>query len=191
MKFLSFLLPGLLVSCAADSPVSKAPPSYVSEAPLPVGWPQPGPYDRVTEKTYPRYRAAFTTQKGQNRAFFKLFGHIKKNGIPMTSPVEMAMDRGESGMEMASMGFLYQSEKVGTTGPAGENLEVRDVPSATVLSYTWQGDNSKTNLAIAKSSLETALADKKRSAKSFRLLGYNGPGTPPAKRTWELQAILK
>lgn len=191
MKILSLLLPALMVSCVAQSEATKGPPSYVSEAPLPAGWPQPGPYDRVSEKSYPLYRAAFTTQKGENLAFFKLFGHIKKNGIPMTSPVEMAMDGGEAGLEMSTMGFLYQSEKVGATGPAGDKLEVRDVPAAKVLSYTWQGVDSKANRAKAKEALETTLADRKLRAGFFRLLGYNGPGTPAARRTWELQAVLK
>ncbi len=180
-----------MISCTAQTEVAKEPPSYVSEAPLPEGWPQPGPYDRVSEKSYPKYRAAFTTQKGETRAFFKLFGHIRKNNIPMTSPVEMAMDGSDTGLEMATMGFLYQSEKVGATGPAGDQLEVRDVTAAKVLSYTWQGVDSKTNIAKAKESLEVELANKKLAAKSFRLLGYNGPGTPREKRTWELQALLK
>lgn len=191
MKFLSFLLPGLLVSCSAQSAAPPVPPSYVSEAPLPEGWPQPGPYDRVSEKSYPKYRAAFTTRKGRSFAFFKLFGHIKKNAIPMTSPVEMAMDGGEQGLEMSTMAFLYQSGKVGATGPAGDQLEVRDVSPAKVLSYTWQGEDSKANIAKAKEALETTLAERKSGAKSFRLLGYNGPGTPSPKRTWELQALLK
>ncbi len=191
MKFLSFLLPGILASCAAQNVVPPVPPSYVSEAPLPEGWPQPGPYDQVSEKSYPKYRAAFTTRKGRSLAFFKLFGHIKKNDIPMTAPVEMEMDSGEQGLEMSTMAFLYQSGKVGVIGPAGNQLEVRDVPAAKVLTYTWQGEDSKANIAKAKEALETALGEKKSGEKTFRLLGYNGPGTPSAKRTWELQALLK
>lgn len=192
MKLFSLLLPAFVVSCTAQSEATKKePPAYVSEAPLPAGWPQPGPYDRVSEKSYPKYRAAFTTQKGESLAFFKLFGHIKKSGIPMTSPVEMAMGSGATGLEMATMGFLYQNEKVGATGPAGEKIEVRDVPAARVFSYTWQGTDSQENVMKAKDLLETALAAKQLGAKSFRLLGYNGPGTPRAKRTWELQALLK
>ena len=52
------------------------------------------------------------------------------------------------------------------------------------------GRNDK-SLKIAKAALETALAEKNLTLKSFRLLGYNGPGTPTKKRTHELQALLK
>jgi hypothetical protein len=34
------------------------------------------------------------------------------------------------------------------------------------------------------------LSKKQLKAKSFRLLGYNGPGTPRKQRTYELQAVL-
>ncbi len=87
--------------------------------------------------------------------------------------------------------FPYQNESVGKTGPDGETLEVRDVPAAKVLSYTWQGADSKANLATAKESLDAALTARKLTPKSYRLLGYNGPSTPRAKKTWELQALLK
>lgn len=181
----------LLAACGTHAEEKNAAPAYVDEAPLPKGWPQPGPYDQVSAKTIPAYRAAFTTRKGETGAFWTLFGHIKKNDIPMTAPVEMAMDSAGENLEMSSMAFLYQSPDVGTAGPDGDKVEVRDVPAAKVLSYTWQGDDSQANLAKAKQALEAALAERKLSAKHYRLLGYNGPGTPRLKRTWELQALLK
>ncbi len=190
MKPLSLLFFAALVSCGAPPETPGSPPAYVDEAPLPVGWPVPGPYDQVSEKSYPAYRAAFTTQAGESLAFWRLFGHIKKHNIPMTAPVEMAMDAGEGVFERSSMAFLYQSGKVGKTGADGDAVEVRDVPAAKVLSYTWQGADSKSNIAKAKEALDGALAIKQRVPKSYRLLGYNGPGTPRAKKTWELQAIL-
>jgi hypothetical protein len=184
-----------LNSCASwadEKPVVPTPaPAYVSEAPLPEGWPAPGPYDKVSTKTMPGYRAAFTTKSAQTMAFWTLFTHIKKNDIPMTSPVEMAMETEESSLEMASMGFLYQNGKVGTAGAAGKNVEVRDVPSQEVLSYTWQGDDTKENVAKAKTAIDAAIAEKKLTLERYRLLGYNGPATPRNKATWELQAILK
>jgi len=180
----------LLASCSASA---ENPPSYRSEAPLPKGWPEPGPYNQVSEKTYPAYRAAFTDGKGQTGAFWRLFGHIKKNDIPMTAPVEMAMEKNEtsSSMSMASMAFLYQDTEVGETGADGKKIEVRDVPAQKVISYTWMGDKNDAAVKTAKDALEKALAEKQLKAKSFRLLGYNGPGTPRSKRTHELQAILK
>ena len=194
MKKKFYPLFALLAACnlqAGDNPEPKAAPAYVDEAPLPQGWPKPGPYDQVSEKTYPAYRAAFTNGKGETSAFWTLFSHIKKNDIPMTAPVEMGMEGADGRLEQSSMAFLYQNGKVGTAGPDGAKVEVRDVPATITLSYTWQGNDSKENISKAKTALEAALEEKKTEAKSFRLLGYNGPGTPRAKRTWELQALLK
>jgi len=152
----------------------EAAPSYRDEASLPKGWPKPGPYNQVSEKTYPAYRAAFTNGKGSTGSFFRLFGHIKRKDIPMTAPVEMAMDEE---MKMNSMAFLYQNTGVGSTGPDGEKIEVRDIPSQKALSYTWMGSRNSKALEKAKAALEKSLAEKKLTAKSFRLLGYNGPST--------------
>lgn len=181
----------MLVSCAShaqDPPAN--PPVYVSEAPLPEGWPTPGPYDQVTRKTLPAYRAAFAKAGGRGGSFWTLFLHIQKNNIPMTSPVEMSMTEKEENLEMASMAFLYQNDKVGTTGASGA-VEVKDVPKADVLSYTWQGPDSKENVTKAKAAIDAALAERKLTLERYRLLGYNGPSTPRNKATWELQALLK
>lgn len=191
MKLLPPFLFALLTACAAVEKDPAAPPAYVSEAPLPKGWPEPGPYNEVTEKSLPAYRAAFTSQPGEGRAFWKLFRHIKKNEIPMTAPVEMPMGPAGDGLSQATMAFLYRTEDVGKTGPAGETIEVRDVPAAKVLSYTWQGRDSEENIGKARAAIDATLARRKLAATSYRLLGYNGPSTPRAKATWELQAILK
>lgn len=183
------LLP-FLSACAQTSLDPAVAPAYVSEAPLPQGWPQPGPYNQVTAKTSPAYRAAFTGGKGQTGSFWTLFMHIKRHDIPMTAPVEMGMQADAGGLRRANMAFLYQSEKVGQTGADGRSVEVRDVPAAKVLSYTWQGRDSAANLATARAALEAELTQRKLTAGAFRLLGYNGPGTPRAKATWELQAVL-
>lgn len=193
MKKKFFPLFALLAACdlnANDNQGTKPVPAYVDEAPLPQGWPKPGPYDQVSKKKYPAYRAAFTNGKGENSAFWTLFSHIKKNDIPMTAPVEMGMESQNGDLQQASMAFLYQNGKVGTTGRDGTKVEVRDVPATTTLSYTWQGNDSKENIIKARTALDAALKEKNTEAKSFRLLGYNGPGTPRAKRTWELQALL-
>jgi hypothetical protein len=191
MKPLAFFLLASLGSCTSPTDTPSAAASYVAEAPLPQGWPQPGPYDQVSLKSYPAYRAAFTQQKGESRAFWKLFSHIRQNKIPMTAPLEMEMDLAKPDGEMASMAFLYQSPAVGKTGPAGNAVQVRDVAATRALSYTWQGPDSKENLTRAKTALETKMAAENIQPESFRLLGYNGPRTPRSKRTWELQALLK
>lgn len=193
MKHLTPLLlaMSLFVSCGSDAqePPANAP-SYVSEAPLPEGWPTPGPYDQVIRKTLPAYRAAFAKAGGRGGSFWTLFLHIRKNNIPMTSPVEMSMTEKEENLEMASMAFLYQNDKVGTAGASGA-VEVKDIPKADVLSYTWQGTDSRENVAKAKAAIDASLAEKKLTLERYRLLGYNGPSTPRNKATWELQALLK
>lgn len=190
MKYLISMLLAALGSCATSQEPA-GPPAFVAEAALPDGWPAPGPYNEVSAKTYPAYRAAFTTGKGQTTAFWRLFMHIKKNDIPMTAPVEVGIEPKDGSMERSGMGFLYQNPQVGAVGATGDNLEVRDVPAAKVLSYTWQGPDSEANLTTAKTALEAALTTKKITPKGYRLLGYNGPGTPKAKATWELQALLE
>ena len=177
-------------ACAQRPEVPATAPAYVSEAPLPRGWPQPGPYNQVSAKRYPAYRAAFTAGKGETGSFWTLFMHIKRNDIPMTAPVEMAVTPSASGLDREGMAFLYQNDQVGQPGAAGRSVEVRDVAAHKVLSYAWQGPDSKANQATARAALEAALAQRKQTATSFRLLGYNGPGTPRAKATWELQAVL-
>lgn len=109
----------------------------------------------------------------------------------MTAPVEMKMVENEETMKMTQMGFLYQNIEVGTTGKDGENVEVKDVPKAKVLSYTWMGARDEAKVKEARAALEKALAEKKLTATGFRILGYNGPMTPRRKQTYELQALLR
>lgn len=179
----------LLVSCS--SPAEDKAPSYKSEASLPKDWPQPGPYNQVAEKEYPAYRAAFTGGEGSNPSFWTLFKHIKSKDIPMTAPVEMKMDEKDGKMKMVTMGFLYQDTTVGTKGKDGEKVDVRDVPKAKVLSYTWMGPRNDKTVATAKAALQKSLTEKNLQAIGFRVLGYNGPMTSRNKRTHELQALLK
>jgi hypothetical protein len=181
-----------LISCTALSEEPAGEPEYVAEAPLPEGWPTPGPYREVVEKSLPAYRAAFTGQQGENLAFWRLFIHIQQNKIPMTAPVEMAVTPEGDAVRRDNMAFLYQNTGVGQTGESGGKIEVRDVAPAKALVYAWQGPDSDENLAAARAALEAALAERKIAAEGtpFRLLGYNGPSTPRAKKTWELIAVL-
>lgn len=170
--------------------VAKAP-VYKEESPLPKGWPQPGPYDQVTRKKYPAYRAAFTTSKSPNGGFRTLFRHIESKGIPMTAPVEMGLDDQKDDLPMERMAFLYQSPDVGKAGADGDAVEVRDLPAMETLSYTWQGGRGKGAVAKARAAIEAELAKQKLKAKSYRLFGYNSPFVPPWRQTHELQAVLE
>lgn len=189
-KFLLSILSLASVCCAQPDDRQAAKPAYVDEAPLPLGWPRPGPYDQVTEKKYPASRAALAKGDGETLTFWTLFAHIKRNDIPMTAPVEKSMVTADGKLRQESMAFLYQSDKVGKPGPDGEKVAVSDIPAIKALSYTWQGIDSEENISKAKAALDGELTARKAKARSFRLLGYNGPGTPREKRTWELQAVL-
>lgn len=186
---IAFSAASLLAEPAAQPAAKKATITYKSEAPLPKGWPTPGPYNQVSEKGYPAYRAAITKNSG-SLAFFTLFGHIKRQDIPMTAPVEMEMAQNGNKFEKVSMAFLYQNTEVGTTGTDGKKIQIQDLPKTKALSYTWMGDDSKANIKLAKTALDAQLKAKNLTATSFRMLGYNGPSTPKKNRTYELQAIL-
>lgn len=188
---MKFLIPLFALLAACSSPAEDQTPSYKSDAELPKGWPQPGPYNEVSEKTYPAYRAAFTGGEGSSPSFWTLFTHIKKKDIPMTAPVEMTMDEKDGKMKMTQMAFLYQDTTVGEKGKDGEKVEVRDIPVAKVLSYTWMGPRNDKTVKIAQDALKKVLTEKKLTATGFRVLGYNGPMTPRKKQTHELQALLK
>jgi len=166
-------------------------PKYVSESPLPKGWPEPGPYNQVTRKNYPAYRAAITASSAPNGGFMRLFKHIKRNNIPMTSPVEMKLDTEDTkSAKMEEMAFLYQSPEVGKTGADGENIEVKDMPALSVISYTWQGGRDNTAVAKARALIDAELTKQNLKAAGYRLFGYNSPFISRSKQTYELQAVI-
>lgn len=183
--------PSKFETASSKSKPSMAEAKYVSESPLPEGWPQPGPFYQVTRKNYPAYRAAITADSNSNGGFWRLFKHIEKNEIPMTSPVEMKMDDADpSGMKMEEMLFLYQSPKVGKTGADGAQIEVKDMPALRTLSYAWQGPRDKAAIARARQAIDAELAKNKLKATGYRIFGYNSPFIPRGKQTFELQAVL-
>jgi len=176
---------------APDNPADAA--RYVAEAPLPKGWPIPGPYGVVVEKQFPAYRAAYTKGRSSTFAFWRLFNHIKRKEIPMTAPVEMGMGirAGRSRkLGMNSMGFLYQHDEVGHRGMDGSKVEVRDMPAMRALSYTWQGRKDGASLNKAKKAIDLVLHQKGWKSADYRVLGYNGPRTPDDKKTWEMLLVL-
>lgn len=172
-------------------PTPAAAPKYLSESPLPKGWPEPGPFNQVVRKKYPAYRAAFTAESSPNGGFRRLFKHISRNKIPMTAPVEMKLD--DSATEtakMEEMAFLYQSPEVGKTGADGELVEVRDAPAIEAMSYAWQGARDDNSTAKARAAIDAELAKQNLKAAGYRLLGYNSPFVPRGRQTHELQALL-
>ena len=177
---------------ASAAPEAAAEARYLSESPLPKGWPEPGPFNQVVRKKYPAYRAAFTPDASPNFGFWRLFNHIKKHEIPMSAPVEMKLDGDTTkSLKMEEMAFLYQSREVGATGGDGARVEVRDVPAQEALSYAWLGPRDDAVLAAARTAIDAELAKQNLKAASYRLLGYNSPFIPKPKQTHELQAVIR
>ena len=79
--------------------------TYFKEADLPEGWPELTKVGEVEVKEYPSYREAVSTK--EEKQFSSLFKHIKKNELPMTSPVEIKYS--DDFDSMTSMAFLYPS----------------------------------------------------------------------------------
>ena len=110
----------------------------------------------------------------------------------MTAPVEMKMGETEDGqLEMVEMAFLYRHTEQGKTGKDGDQVEVLDLPKMEVLNYAWQGSRSDKFVNEAKAQLIAEAKKRNLKTKGFRLLGYNSPMIPNAKKTHELQLILE
>jgi hypothetical protein len=155
------------------------------EAPLPEGFPAPGPVGRVVLKEYPRYRAA--RAEGRN-SFWTLFRHIKKNDVQMTAPVEQTMN---DDMREVDMAFLYEEPDQGVAGMDGK-VRVLDHEPLTVLSIGMRGGRDAEMVQRAKTWIEERLAaEGLKRAGDWRLLGYNSPMVPASKRFWELQLPVR
>jgi hypothetical protein len=151
------------------------------KAPLPEGFPGPGPLGRVVVKDYPRYRAA--RAKGGN-SFWTLFQHIKKNDVQMTAPVETTMS---DEMREIDMAFLYEGPEQGAAGSDGR-VEVLDLEPVTVLSIGLRGRRSRDTFNEARVWIEDYMASEGWcKAGSWRTFGYNSPMVSAARSFWELQ----
>lgn len=172
---------------------------------LPAGYPRPTPPGAIEIKQYPPVRRAEVTMKatpgrGRNVAFWPLFQHISKRGIAMTSPVEMDFDAGLSrategmgeGEKQWQMSFLYRTPDLGETGKAGV-VNVVDRPAVTVLSMGLMGDYWPSDLAGKIAELEAWVKahPEWKATGGARVLAYNGPNIPPARRWGEVQLPIE
>jgi hypothetical protein len=174
-------------------------PSMIREAKLPLGFPPPGPVDRVILKEYPAYRAArVEAADGQKDAagkmFRPLFQHIKKNNIAMTAPVEMTYKSDAAGEEAqpVAMAFLYGSPQTGEVARQGD-VEVIDLPAQKVISVAVRGGYEK-GFAAGLEQLQNWLSqhpDRFEVVGSPRFLGYNSPFVPWFLRIGEVQLPVK
>jgi len=155
------------------------------EASMPAGFPKPGPVDRIVLKEYPRYRAARAQGGG---SFMTLFGHINRNQVAMTTPVEMTMDDGMDAMDMA---FLYGSTDTGRAGRDGA-VEVIDLPPVMVLSLGIRGEPSDEALRLARAAIEARMkAEGLVQNGPWRRLGYNSPMIDNDRRFSEIQVPVR
>ena len=179
------------------------------EAPLPEGFPGPGPVGKVIVKDYPAYREARAKMPeaawGQNRAFNTLFGHIQSKQIPMSAPVEMSFPKDattrptevttttKAEADVPMMAFLYVKPTTGTPGMQGD-VEVVDVPAMKVVSIGLRGNGSKEQAKMAREKLAVWLAAHARQYERTgedRYFGYNSPFVLPNRRFSEVQAPVR
>jgi len=165
----------------------------ISEAPLPVGFPEPTQLHYIEVKKLPGYRLAKTGMKGnQNGPFMTLFQHIKRNDIAMTAPVEMGHASAQPDARETSMAFLYRKPDMGSTGTdkGDSNVKVVDVPTMTVVSIGCRGNMKAEQVEQAAKRLRTWLEEHDQQyeiAGPLRTLGYNSPFIPGFQRYFEVQ----
>ncbi|MDD7986054.1 heme-binding protein [Lentisphaera marina] len=159
----------------------------IIESKMPKGFPKPGPLGELVVKNYPEYRMARAESGGQNSTFMKLFFHIQKSGIGMTSPVEMTLDDKDQSRE--NMAFIYANKEIGELGDRGNGVNVYDMPAKTYLSLGIRGSQSKEKISDAIEEMKAYLLKNQQWQLDgeARLLGYNSPMVPQENRYWEVQ----
>lgn len=172
----------------------------IVEAPVPPGWPAFTPVGEIEVKTYPGYRAAFTTKKPaffrQNRNFWTLFQHISSRDIPMTAPVEMPMQVTEDGkLVETAMAFLYPDQQTGKTGETDDGaVEVIDVEPVTVVNLGVSGKTTASRMNAGHARLKAWLeanADRWEQAGPPRVMGWNSPSVPDGRSYMEVQIPIR
>lgn len=170
------------------------PDGFVSEAPLPEGFPPPSTPGRIVVKSYPASR---TFSAGGGNAFFKCFSYLTLKRHEMTTPVVMdfprGATRGSSPPDGASrMHFVLERPSLDKTGKK-LLVEVADMPKLAVVSIAHQGELTAGRLQ----EFEKMLRDYAKTHKGLairgdlRVLGYNSPRVKPEKRFWEVQLPVK
>jgi len=152
---------------------------FVSEAPVPAGWPLPGEPEAIEQVQLPAYRAV------EGPAFSALFAHISVAGIPMTAPVTMDADADPEGGK-GPMRFLYPSSQT-APGPQGGALHVVDVPAQTVLRVAWRGAATPSDITHRIDRLRATARERGLETCGEPVVcGYNSPLLARERRTWEI-----
>ncbi len=175
-------------------------PTWVAgpSAPLPEGFPPPGPVGVVVIKRYPECRVAITERapgrRGNGGLFMPLFRHIETNHIAMSSPVVMTYTRDKKGSEaMESMAFIYGQPTIGQDGADGP-VQVVNEPAMLVASIGVRGTYTVGRFERAKAKLTqwlSAHSGEYVSAGGARYLGYNSPFVLPWFKFGEVQIPIR
>ncbi|MEQ8785746.1 MAG: heme-binding protein [Pirellulaceae bacterium] len=190
------ILAGGLFAVAGDALAADAqsrpdlPPGYISEAPLPEGYPPPAAPGKVVEKSYPQSRTYSATGRG---AFFKCFSYLSLKRHEMTAPVVMDYPQGADGEKPPAdsaerMHFILEQPALDKTGKK-LLVEVADMPKLEVVSVAFQGDLTAEVFKSGEKKLREYAAGKPglKITGDLRVLGYNSPSVKPAERFWEIQ----
>ncbi len=179
----------------------RAGKSRISTA-LPVGYPDPTPPGAVDLKRYPAVRRAEVTRTdgadaGRNMAFWPLFQHIEKNGIAMTSPVEMDYAPKKAGQnpladESWTMSFLYRKPDMGKTGTDGK-VVVADKAGLLYISLGMRGGYTRKAVDLGVETLRAWLKEQTEWEEDGppRSLYYNGPEARNGDKWAEVQLPVR
>ncbi len=194
------LLPCVVSSVRSEEQApQKLPAGYVEEAPLPEGFPPPGPVGEVIEKQYPTTRSYSAAGDG---AFMDCFGYLAAHHFRMTAPVvveykpgaEKSNGQARSGMPIPieRMHFLLEKNSLDEPKEAGA-VKVADMPKLRVLSIAQRGPITTEAIKAAQDKLNAKIRElsKIRPAGEFRILGYNSPMSPREKNFWEVQLPIE
>lgn len=166
----------------------------LQQAELPQGFPTFQATGEIELRHYPAYRMVHTTMRGGSMgAFWPLFRHIEKNGIAMTTPVEMNWDDATTDKRPTGMAFLY-GDPTTTPGSVADGVEVRDVPAAVVLSIGAIGEEQPARTAELGARLAQFVAasnGRLAIAGLPRLLVYNSPMVSRDQRYFEVQLPVR
>ncbi len=155
------------------------------EAKLPKGFPDYVPVGEVRIQRYPAYRMA---QAGGDE-FFRLFGHIKKNDIAMTVPVEMEYATKGKDLRRNKMAFLYGKPNMGKAGQQG-GVTVKDVKPMMAVSTGVRGKSSNEQaIRTARKRLNDwlKLHPEYEKVGGLRVMGWNSPFVSADRSYFEVQ----
>lgn len=184
----------------ADEPAAgsepKYPAGYITEGPLPEGFPPPSEPGAVVEKNYPLCR---TYSAAGNNAFGQCFVYLATRKHEMTAPVIIDYkprgdgERAKPGddldaMNVARMHFILEKPTLDEPKKVGP-IVVADMQTLRVLSLAIQGEMTEKVLEEAEQKLNAEIARRGDvvAAGPKRVLGYNSPMVPRGKAFWEVQ----